>query len=848
MPGWPWRRGRAERELEEELQFHLEQASERYGSRRKAEALLGGAETIKEECRAERRGAWWGSVARDLGLGVRLLRRSPGFALTAVLTLGLCLGCISAVFAIFDAAMLRPPPFPNPGRIVMLSSVLDGKLAPDNPIWAADFADFRTSAAALQWLAAYSYGSSNLASGGAATHVSGMDVTADFFRALGVAPARGRTFAAEDMDRRQVVLSHSLWQKQFGGAPMVGRRILLDGMEYTVIGIMPAGFSHSFWPFHSQMWIPLTFTRAQLQHERSSSRSIFVVGRLRPGATLAEARSQIEARSRQETAAHPDEKGMGETVLTLQNYFTERDSNTTALWMFVTLAILILLVGCANVAGLGLGRAAARADEMAIRRALGAARSRLVRQVLTESTLLAGLAAALGLTLGWLGIRVLNANVDTLDAGVNGRVLVMVVAAVVVTVLCVGLPPALQSAARPRSAGSTGGRSRGRDLVVAAEIALGAASMVLILGLVVSMRRNYAKPLGYNPDDVLAANIALRGPAYVAPEAQLAFLHRMAAAMQALPGVASSGLGSPGPLGWNETAVQVRGRAPISWQGKPMPKIFGITDGYLKVLQIPLLAGRGLTAGDASAPVAIISRSVARRLFPAPASPLGQFIRMDTPGEPWRRIVGVTGDVGTYLGDDGSHGDVFEPLAQTPHAGISIVLRPSAGTSPAALISPLRQTLARLDPTLALADANPLLTTLRSQGEAGDMTFAHLLEMIGALALLLCAVGLYSVVAYEAVRRKRELGVRQALGATSPQLQRMLFAAGARLSLWGIGSGLVLGWIGLRVFGAAADPDARPWAACIAALLLLAAVVVVAAWLPARRASRADPLAALRAD
>jgi predicted permease len=729
----------------------------------------------------------------------------------------------------------------------MLASVLNGKPAPDNPIWAADFKDFRAGARALRWLAAYDYGNSNLASGGAAVHVSGMEVTADFFPALGVAPARGRAFEAGDMDRRQVVLSDSLWRKQFGGAPMVGHPILLDGVEYRVIGIMPAGFSHFFWPFDSQMWIPLRFTPAQLQHARNSSRSVFVVGRLRPQATLAEVKSQIEALSRQEAAAHPDEKGMGETALTLQDYFTERDSNPKALWMFVTLAILILLVGCANVAGLGLGRAAARNGEMEIRRALGAARIRLVRQVLTESTVLAGLAAVLGVILGWLGIRLLNAGIDTLNAVLSGRVLAMVVAAVVVTVLCAGLPPALQAAARPQTNGATGGRSRTRDLLVTMEIAVGAASLVLILGLVVSIRQSYAKPLGYNPDGVLAADVALRGPGYAAPEAQLVFIHRLAAALAALPGAKTSGLGSPGPLGWNEASVQVRGRTPISWRGRPMPKIFGITPGYIEALQIPLLAGRGLTPDDVSAPVAIISRSVARQLFPGSESPLGQFIRMNTPGEPWRKIVGVTGDVGTYLGDDGSHGDVFEPLEQTSHAGISIVLRPIAGASPNALISPLRQALVGLDPTLALDDASPLLTTLRSQGEAGDMIFAHLLELIGVLALLLCAIGLYSVVAFEAVRSRRELGVRQALGATPAQLQRMLFAAGGRLASWGIISGLLLGWAGLRLFNAGSDPTVHPWTVCFAALASLTTAAVVATWLPARRASRTDPLTALHA-
>ncbi|MGH9413899.1 MAG: ABC transporter permease, partial [Terriglobales bacterium] len=745
-------RRRKERELQEELDFHLARAEAKYGSRQKAAALLGGEEATKEACRDERRGVWLASIGRDLRLGARILRKSPGFTAAAVITLALCIGVVTAVFSLLDVSLFTRVPFPHPDRIVSVVSVLGGSPAPGNPLWAGDFEDFRHGASTFAELAGYDFASFNLAARGRAAHVSAAAVTPEFFRVMGAAPARGRSFVAGE--RHAAVLSDRLWQKQFGGTAVLGKTVQLDGKPYTIVGIMPKGFAQAnygaFGMFASQIWVPLTIPADGFQHSRKTAFTLYAIGRLRPGATVPEAKAQVEAIAQREAQQHPDERGMGETAMTLRESLVRRSGNATALAMFMVLAVFVLLIGCANVAGLGLGRAAARADEMAIRRALGAGRARLVRQVLTESLLLAAIAGALGLLIGWLGIVALDAAFGQAFMHVDGRVLLVTIAAAMVTALAAGLAPALRSSARPQPRGVITGRGRLRGTLVAVEIGLTAASLIVIGVGVVSIWQEAHQSMGFDAAHVLAAKISLKGANYGTAAQQEGFARRLRVAAAALPGVASAALISPPPLAWNEEAVAVRGRVPLDWTKLPEPKVFYASRRYLRTLKIPLVDGRAFGASDTSstAPVAIISRDVARRLFAGGSDPIGKFIRTDGKGEPWRKIIGEVGDVATFPGDTSTNGEIYEPLAQARPTGMAlgVVLRTPA--APDAVIAPLREALAHIDATLALYDAGALQAALGAQGPDSDSILGHLLELMAGLALLLTAIGLYSVVAY----------------------------------------------------------------------------------------------------
>ncbi|MGH9476646.1 MAG: ADOP family duplicated permease [Terriglobales bacterium] len=841
-------RRRKERELEEELAFHLEQAEAKYGSRQKAVALLGGEEATKEGCREERRGAWLASVGRDLRLGARILRKSPGYTAVAVITLALCIGVTTAVFSILDAALLQTPPFPQPERIVAVVSVLGGEPAPGNPLWAGDFADLRAGAPAIAELAAYDEQSYNLSGAGEAVHVSAMAVTPNFFQVLGVAPARGRAFAAGEA--HSVVLSDKLWRKQFGGAPMLGRIVRLDGTPYTVVGTMPPKFAQGgSSDFDTQVWVPMAIPPAGWEHEGATAFTLYTVGRLRPRATLAEAKAQVAAVAMRERK-HPAEHDFGAAAMTLHQRNTE-NRKPSVLAMFMTLAVFILLIGCANVAGLGLGRAAARADEMAIRRALGAWRGRLVRQVLTETAELAGLAAALGLLLGWLGLRVMNAAVNVAVLHMDGRVLAATAAAALATVLAAGLPPALRLGARATGGAVVRGGSGGRRALVAIEVGLTAACLVVIGAVVLSIAQNLRLPLGYQPQHVLAGEVALRGPDYQTAVEQAALSARLQVVAAALPGATAAALISPPPLDWNEERVAVRGRAPLDWSRLKAPKVYYASPGYFRLLQVPLLRGRTFTAADAaSAPqVAVISRAVARRLFAIGVSPIGQSIHLDRKGEPWRRIVGVCGDVAIFYEDGSTNGEIYEPLAQAQPLQMTLGVLVRASGEPDAMIAPLRGALAGVDPTLALYNAGALKSKLANAAAVSDAAFMHLLELLAGLSLLLSAIGLYSVVAYAATARRREIGIRTALGATSRQLQRMLLLDTVGITVGGLVAGLAVGWAGLRVLASGTGSLGEPmWLLLALPAGLLGVIAALALWLPARRAARADPLAALRVE
>lgn len=826
------RRRRQDEELDDELRFHLEQQGA-------SAARFGGLETIKEECREERTGEWVWSLLRDFRLGLRMLRRNPGFALTSVVTLGLALGANTAVYSCLSGLLLRQPPFPDPGRVVqVVSTEPGGRIANQNPTWAGEYEAYRAGAPALAALAGYTNQDFNISGMGAApAHGNGLRVTPNFFDVFKIRPAQGRSF--QSGDEHAVVLSDGTWRSVFAGRPMLGKDIRLDGQTFTVIGVMPRGFARGV--YNAAVWITMRFTPAEMALDRRTAAPIMIVGRLRPGATLAQAATQVQTITQRLNAqAHMDAHGWGESVITLQAYRQSFNSPGAALAMLLGLVGAILLIACGNVAGLLLERNAARAQEFAIRRALGAPRWRLVRQLLTESSVLALLAGGMGLALGALSLRWLNAAAvasNGLVFELDPVVLALTAAATMLTVLAAGLGPALRATRlRPLR------RAYGRSVFMAAEVALSLVCLTLALTLVQYVRNELQTPLGYQPRGLLSAELTLSSPKYDNSGAAVTFLQRLQEAAAALPGARAAALVSPGVQAWDQPNVQARGHTPYAHG--PMIRVLAISPGYFRTMEAPLLAGRGFTQSDAlgSDPVAIASLGAAQHLFPGVASPIGQFVKIARDREPpWRRIVGVAPGPALFLHDEPANRlYIFEPLLQRPAGTVAILLR---AAHPEEVAAPLRTALARLDADLPIFDVEKLSTLL----DEGNTILSELISALAVLALLLTAVGVYGMVAYATVRRRREAAIRLALGATTGELVRWLGWSGWRWVLGGAGAGLVLAWLDSMLLRAALPPVAtQRWSLFAWPMLLVLAVTALACILPARRALRRSLLDELK--
>ena len=869
------RRWRADRELdrdiEDELQFHIEQQTaagvdaglDPAEARRQAQAMLGGCEAIMEECRAQRPGAWAGDFMRDLRLGWRLLRRQPGFAAVAVITLALAIGANTAVFSCLDAVLRLAPPFPQADRIVALVSLdAHGALQLGNPFRSGDFADFRAHAAAFEVMAGWDYKDANLAADGHAEHVQVMRITQGFFKIWGVAAAAGRTFLPGEItaDRRQeLVLSDNFWRGPLGGAAVVGHPISVDGVDYTVIGIMPRGFATGV--FDPDVWMALPLTPAQLAaHQRSTAATLQVAGRLRPGATLAQAQAEIRALSMAAAQRYPEERGGGgATAITEQEAMHLRLGASSALSMLLGVSGLVLLIGCISVAALSLERGSARRAEMATRYALGAPRGRLLRQLLTESLLIAAMAGVVGLGLGWLVMRWLNATLlasASLTAHLDARILVFTAGVALLTVLLSGLAPAwhnsrIEQLAQRSAASRTGGSNeRLRSALIVGEVALALVCLVASATLIQAIWQQLHAPMGYEPAGVLAAELSLSGSAYADAQQRAEFESSLASAVTTLPGAQAAALVSPPAMSWDQPTVQARGHHLHASDGVPLFKVLAVTSGYFRTLRIRRLAGRDFLPSDVpgAASVAIVSRTAARRLFPGVATPIGQYLRIVRAGEPaWRVVVGEVDDTSFYAGEAANERvNVYEPLVQaSPPSDLGILMRAASGP-PGSLAPGLRQTIQRLDAAQPIFGVQPL-SAISTENIDGDRYLGDVLSALAALVLLSAAVGLYGIVAYAATRRRRESAIRLAFGAPPVSLTWLLSVRGLRLAGMGVSLGLILAWLDsfllASVFSGIATRNVGLFAVPTSVLL---AVVVAASYLPAHRAARVAPMAVLK--
>jgi putative ABC transport system permease protein len=796
---------------------------------------------------------------QDLRYGARMLARSPGFTLVAIVTLGLGIGANTAIFSAVNALLLRQLPYPSADRLVMVWQDMRARGGPATE-WATpgNFTDWRASGLFSAATAVQGWQPS-LTGIGEAEPLVGEQVTHEYFTVLGIPPERGRTFTQEDdvpNAPRVTVISHALWQWRFGADPeVVGQSIVLGGEPHQIVGVMPAGFRPAVISV-AQLWRP---RRLNLANPSRGAVVLRVVARLRPDITLEQASSSAAVLARQLEATHPDSnRGVGINIVSLHEQVV--GDIQRGLLMLLGAVAFVLLIACANIANLLLARASARAREIAVRLALGAGRRRLVRQLLTESLLLAASGGALGLLVGAWSIDALvtlapQGAPRLEEIGLDARVLAFAIGLTMLTGLVFGIVPALQ-ASRPDvtptlkdggrgSSGSTSYRTR-RALIVF-EVALALALLVGGGLLLRTLFRLQAFDLGFNPSGVLVGAVLPPRVAYPEPAQQVAFYDRLLERVAALPGIETAALSSIVPLGGDsDMGILVEGQPPPRSPGDQLTAWYRLVSAdYFRAMGIPLKQGRLFAAGEA-APAVVVNEPAARRYWKG-ESPIGKRVRFASDDSaPWYTVVGVVGEV-HMLGPRGdSRTEVYLPYWQFTELGTNVIVK--TGGRPEQLIPALRQAVRDVDPNTPVASVAPLSAIV---AESIDIPrfFAALVGCFAVLALTLAVVGIYGVVAYSVGRRTPEIGVRMALGAGRRDIFALVVSDGLKLTAAGVAIGIAAAIgvsLAIRSLLFAVEPlDPLTFLATTVSLLLAS---TVACLLPAHRATRIDPMVALRRE
>jgi len=871
-------RGRAESEFDAELDAHLtmmQEEFERRGmsaeeARREARLKLGGVEQAREMHREARTVGWLETLAQDVRFALRMMRRNPGFTAITILTLALGIGANTAIFSIVNGVLLKPLPYPQSDKLVTVWGRFTGIGAPrdQNYISAPEFADIQELNHSLSYVAAMTGTAFNVNVGNRPFRAAGAQVSPSLFPMLGIHPALGRLFTPDEAQPgrdQEVLLSYGLWASNFGSdANIVGKSLQLNGRSMTVVGVLPRGYDY---PLQTEMWQPLAFTPDDMAPHNRGSHGMMVLARVKDGITPAQARSDMEAAADQMIARNPTYhyKQVNFTLLLVPLLDQTVGDSRSALWILCGAVGFVLLITCVNIAGLLLERGSVREREMAIRTALGARHGRIVRQLLTESLLLAGFGGAAGLIVAPIAlheiVRIGNSALPRMaDVTIDARVLLFTIALTALTGIVFGSFPAWQSARGVPSedlkeAGRTGSESRSsgriRRILVVCETAL---SVVLLVGaglLMHSFLRVLGVDAGFHADRVLTMRIGLPQSVYSKPEQVSNFYSEVLKRIKRVPGVEAagataalplSGMGGSGTVTIDTQAVSVDRRSPeTDWRP--------VTPGYFEAIGMTLLRGRAFTEGDSenAAPVAIIDDTMARTFFPD-QDPIGKRLHVGGMGssKPWRTIVGVVAHVNYRALEAPSHVQLYWPLAQDPRTVMSLAIRTS--------VDPLSLSRAVQDEILAVDPNEPVdqirsMEQLRSDWLSQRFLALLLVGVFAAIAVILAAMGIYGVMSYGVARRTRELGIRMALGAQRAEITRMILSQGTVLTCIGLGAGIVaaLGLTRLMsslLYGiGATDPLAY-----IGGAIFLAVVALAACYIPARRATRVDPMVALRHD
>ncbi|MGB6191090.1 MAG: ABC transporter permease [Terracidiphilus sp.] len=872
-------RHRRYNELSESIREHLDEKisdlMERGMSREQAESTarreFGNVTRIEERSREVWQWPTLESISADIKFALRQLWKSPGFTVTAVLTLSLGIAVNATMFSMVSAFLLPRLPGKNAQKIVVLTSVDPNRsFTPDtNPVSAPNYLTWRADRHVFAEMAAEEDGrTGNLSGRERPEAIQYASVTPNYFSVFGASPELGRTFAAEEdsSGRNHVaILSYGLWKSRYGADPnIVGRSVRLDRQDYTVVGVMAADFR--LLGFTPQLWTPLTLSASDETPAARKSRYLYLFARIAPGVTLQQARAEMNVMARRAQQDFPEsEKRWGAAVRALPDFLVHNFGIVNALALIMTMVSFVLLIACANVAGLLLTRGAARRKELAIRSALGASRVRVVRQLLTEGLVIAAAGGAFGLLLTVLGIRLLRAGLTFNDAinsvpvTLDRHVLEFAVCISLAAAVLSSLVPALkvshghiETDLRSESRTSSAGRARGRlrSILVGGEIAM---ALFLLLGSCLIIRGIYKlehQKLGFRLDHLLTAGVVLDHARYSDTGQQLKFVHDLVSRLQRIPGVETVAVASNLPAtGGGRVSIRIEGE-PIAPTGAQRDALnILVTPDYFATAAVPLLRGRAFTeADDSKAPrVAVINQEFARRFFGSQDA-IGKRILIEGEGTTptWTEIVGVASDVKASSEETRVDPQVYRPFLQQPMASFSLMLRTNVEAN--SLIPDLRHTVAELDPELPLLSVMNMDGVIESQRN-GDPVFTKMLTIFASLALILAAIGIYGLLAYSVSQRTQEVGIRLALGAKRSDISWMILREGLKVA--GIGSAIGLAiavplprlfdsmFVGIH-FGA---PVLYP--VVLAAVLTVA---IVATLVPARRAARIDPLVALRSE
>ena len=805
------------------------------------------------------------TLSQDIRYAFRRLIKSPGFAAVVILTLGLGIGANSAIFSVVNAVVFRSLPYPEPDRLVRLFQVADdGGMSTFTPM---NYLDVKAGMQALESSAAFTGAGFTMTSDGEPERLEGATTSASFFDVLGVKPALGRGFSADENQpgkTKVAVISHGLWTRRFNSdRAVLGRSILLNAEPYTVIGVMPEGFSY---PTRRDVWTPLEYDTQFTQQSRGAW-YLSIIARLKAGATLEQAATEIAAIGRRlETEFPATNLNVKMTAVGLHAYMTG-DIKPKLLVLLAAVG-LVLLIACANVANLLLARAAARESEIAVRAALGAGRGRLMRQLLTESVVLAIGGGVLGLYLAVLGTKLLlslqPAGIPRLDVvRVDGTVVAFTAFIAIATGVVFGMIPAFQatrgdlvSSLKEGGKGALASRRAGRmrEGLVVAEIAL---AVMLLAGAGLLMR-SFARLQSVNPGfraaESLTFRTALPAAAYRGEPERSSFYQRAIERVEALPGVTSAGAISALPLSGSSFGFSftVEGDAPPRPGEEPSMQTRVVTPGFFEAMGVPLLRGRGFTAADnAAAPqVVLLSEAAVKRYFPS-SNPIGRRITLGWgrgPGRPRNggEVVGIVGSVKQFGLDEVEQPEIYIPHAQTPMAGMTFVVH--TAVEPTTLADAVRREIRALDPLLPVTALEPLEAVV-ARSISQPRFYMLVLGIFAAVALVLASIGIFGVVSYAVAQRTREMGIRIALGASRERVLRMVLGNAMRVAVIGVVVGLIAAVALSRTLATLlfdlSPTDPMTYAAVGIGLSLVA---LLASYLPAWRATRVDPLVALRAE
>ena len=803
----------------------------------------------------------------DIRYAIRALRKQPLFTLVAVLTLALGIGANTAIFSLLYQMLLRPLPYPDADRLVFVWNTYPLMGLPQASVSIPDYIDRKTQASAIEDATLFTGGSANLADGGQPEQVRSLMVTPSFFTTLQRQPFLGRGFT-EDEARPEadnfVILSYGLWQSRFGGdRSLVGRDIRMNGEAYRVVGVMGADFRLTN---DVGVYVPFAFTPQQMSDQARGNEFSQMIARLKPGASIEQLNGQMKMIVERNLERLPQRQafarssGFGGFAVDIRQQLV--GEARTPLYALQGVVLAVLLIACANVANLLLMRATGRYRELAIRTTLGAGQWRLVRQMVTEGVVLSSLGAAGGLALGWIGVRTLvalssNQLPGIAETSLHPAVLFFTLAIAVLTGLVFGVVPAVSvirgnTSSLLKDDATRGSASRAttfvRSTLVIAETA---AALMLLVGaglLIKSFGRLLDVNPGFSSERVLTASVALPANRYPDAATRSAFWTRLLEKVRAVPGVTAAGLTSNLPLSGNVSSgsYSIVGYTPGPSEPAPHGRQEVVGGDYFRTLQIPLLQGRVFTDSDtAESPrVVVIDQYLVTRYF-ANRNPLGQEIQRGQGPQGRYTIVGVVGTINAIdLAQPVNKERIYYPIAQQPRQGMALVLK--SALEPSQLVAQVRSAVQEIDPEQPLANVRTMDEWV-SRSLEGRRTPMVLFVLFGVVALLLSAIGIYGVLAFNVAQRVREFGIRQALGANSQSILALVFKQGLTTA----GIGLLLGllasyglsrYLETLLFGV----QARDWMVFSIVTILLFAVAALACYIPARRATRIDPIVALR--